>query len=225
VIAYGKIIPKKFIELPSLGTYNLHFSLLPKYRGAAPVQHALLNGDRTSGISIFALEEKLDTGPVFVQEKMELDEKNAAEVFSEMKDLSIPLLRKFCTELSTGKKFIPQKQDEKAATFAPKIQKEAGQIFPSKETSEEILCKYRAFFLWPQIFFVDEKTGLRIKLFGLKKTTETVILPEINSPFVHFKEKYFLSAADDLLEFEKAQPEGKKPLSGIEFWNFWKQRG
>jgi methionyl-tRNA formyltransferase len=221
IVAYGKILPRKFVDLPTLGTFNLHFSLLPKYRGASPVQSALLSGDKTSGFTIFQLVEKMDAGDIFVQEAVELDEKNAREAFKEMTLRGSEALLKFCELRGDGHEFHTLEQSESEATYCTKFTKEDGRIFPKKETAEEIMRKYRALYLWPGIFYIDEKSGKRIKIVEAEQTDAP-----LSGTSVFFKEegKCFLQTAYGNLEIIRAQPEGKSIMTGIEFWNWWSQQ-
>ncbi len=217
VVMYGKIFPSKFLALSRLGTFNLHPSLLPKYRGASPVQSALLNGEKTSGITIFRLTPQMDAGDIYVQEKIDLDEKTATEVFEEVTVRGGELLRQFCEDIVSGKGFSPQKQNESEATYSRKFSKSDGQIFPEKETSEEILRKYRAFSIWPQIYYIDSRSGKRIKFLKIQKYEGSN--SDQNGPFIKHQGKCLLRTKDGYLEILEAQPEGKKVMSGSELFN------
>ncbi len=121
VVAYGKILPKDIIELPRYGAINLHVSLLPSYRGAAPIQRALMNGDRQSGVTIMRIDEGLDTGDIISSESFDIAiTENAGDIFSRMEQVGIPLLLKTMQDIEVSKAvFTPQNSED--ATLAPPI--------------------------------------------------------------------------------------------------------
>ena len=161
VVAYGKIIPEILINKPKLGTINIHYSLLPKYRGASPLEACLLNGDEETGISIQQMEYKLDSGPILAEEKIEI---GINETKEELRDTLINLGANVLSDILPqikNKEIIPKPQDENLATFCKKIKKEDGEINPEVSTQEN-WNKYRAYSGWPGIFFF--KNGKRIKI-------------------------------------------------------------
>ncbi len=214
IVAYGKLIPQSVIDIPQKGTFNLHFSLLPKYRGASPVQSSLLAGDEISGISIFELVKKMDAGNIFIQKEYEMFadniQKNYVQVWGDMVEMGKKELKNIITSFSQYK---GKKQDENLVSVCGKFTKSDGEIFPKKETAEHIIRKYNAFFLWPGIFLFDEN-GKRIKLLDISKSNE--IFPEkilAGTLFIHEK-KLFLVTQNGNIEIKKLQKEGKKPIEG-----------
>ena len=179
VIAYGKIIPEKIINMPRLGTINLHYSLLPKYRGASPVESAILNGDTKTGITIQQMVYKLDAGNILFQEKMSINHddttsilrqklnKRATEVFPEF-------LKTLSPDLSPEKKGILQ--NESQATNCGKFLKDDLDV--TKEISnkdfETLYKKYKAFD--KKVFFF--KNNLRIKISEMNSTEILKVVPE-----------------------------------------------
>jgi len=159
VVAYGQIIPASIIYLPKHNSLNVHFSLLPRYRGASPVQWALLNGEDRTGITIFELNEKMDEGDVLAQQETEiLPEENAAELEARLAQLGADLLVKTIDRIESLKH---QKQDHAQATYAPKLKKEDGKIDWGKD-SFYIQRQVRAFTPWPSAYaFIGEK---RVKI-------------------------------------------------------------
>lgn len=126
VVAYGQIIPASIIYLPKYRSVNVHFSLLPKYRGASPVQWALLNGEKKTGVTIFELNEKMDEGDILAQQEVEiLPEENAGDLEARLAQIGAELLTKTIAQID---KITPKKQDDAQATYAPKIKKEDGKI-------------------------------------------------------------------------------------------------
>lgn len=148
VVAYGKILPKEVLDIPKYGFINVHASLLPKYRGAAPIQWALLKGEKETGITIFKLTELLDAGPILLHKKVEIDEEDDAEnlskkLFSEGGEILLKALK----TIEEGKtKFIPQNEAE--VTYAPSLKKESGEI-DWKKSAREIHDRIRALISWP----------------------------------------------------------------------------
>ncbi len=123
VVAYGKILPKEIIELPRYGTINLHVSLLPKYRGAAPIQRALMNGDSKSGVTIMQIDEGLDTGDIISTASFDIAlTDNAGDIFKKMEQVGIPLLLKTIEDIEKGTAVYTVQNDEEA-TLAPPIVK------------------------------------------------------------------------------------------------------
>ncbi|MFA5095296.1 MAG: methionyl-tRNA formyltransferase [Candidatus Paceibacterota bacterium] len=153
VVAYGKIIPEDILNIPKLGSINIHYSLLPKYRGASPVESAILNGDTETGISIQKMEYKMDTGPIIAQEKVEIgpDEK-APELRKRLIKIGGELLVKTLPDFIDGKtKLIPQSENE--ATYCKKIKKEDGLVDLEALPPSELYNKFRAYATWPRTFF------------------------------------------------------------------------
>jgi len=156
VVAYGKIIPEKLIKMPKLGSINIHYSLLPKYRGASPVESAILNGDKETGVSIQQMEYKMDSGAVIVQEKLEIfaDEK-APDLRKRLIQAGGDLLVKSIPKIIRGE-IIPTPQNEKQATSCKKIKKEEG-LIDLNESAALNYNKFRAYALWPRTYFFQNE--------------------------------------------------------------------
>jgi methionyl-tRNA formyltransferase len=164
VVAYGQIIPSSIIYLPRYNSLNVHFSLLPKYRGASPIQWALLNGEEKTGITIFELNEKMDEGDILAQEEVNIfPDENAAELEDRLAQKGADLLIKTIAQID---KLKHRKQDHAQATYAPKISKEDGKIDWAKN-SLYIERQVRAFTPWPSAYsFLRD---IRIKIHKGKK--------------------------------------------------------
>jgi len=163
VVAYGKILPEKIINLPKLGTINIHYSLLPKYRGASPLESCLLNGDQTTGVSIQQMQYKLDSGPILIDEEINIGintSKNELKV--ELIKLGGKLLCNIFPRI-IEKEIIPKIQNEKEATYCTKIKKEDGLIDLNKNNIENY-NKYRAFYGWPGVYFFANQNGRKIRI-------------------------------------------------------------
>lgn len=155
VVAYGKIIPQTLIDAFPLGLLNIHYSLLPKYRGASPVEHAILNGDEVTGVSIQKLVFKLDAGPVIASREVSIDsEVTTPELKERLTDIGIKLLLETLPKYIAGS-ITPIEQDETLATHCGKISKADGEIKLSDPEIEK-WRKYRAYFGWPGVFYFDE---------------------------------------------------------------------
>src|SRR3990167_5324457 len=189
VVAYGKIIPENIINMPKLGSINIHYSLLPKYRGASQVESAILNGDTKTGVTIQKMEYKMDSGPIIATEETEIapDEK-APDLRQRLTEIGGKLLLKTLPEFINGKT-LEIKQDENEATFCKKIKKGDGLIDLNDEAIKNY-NKFRAYAHWPRTFFF--KDGKRVII------TNAVLE---NGKFV----------------IKKVLPEGKKEISWEDF--------
>ena len=153
VVAYGQIIPKKFLSLTKKGFINIHASLLPKWRGAAPIERSIMNLDQESGISIMRIAEKLDTGPVCNNYKIELNENlNALEISEKLSNLASEKILDNVDDILEDKAIFVE-QDHPNATYASKIQKTEGQINWA-ENAEKIVGKINGLYPSPGAFFI-----------------------------------------------------------------------
>ncbi len=213
-MAYGQIIPKSFLKVPKINSLNIHPSLLPKYRGASPIQSVIRNGDKETGVTIIIMDEKMDHGPIVAQEKIRL-------IGNETNDS----LHEACAVIGSNliiktikglfeKKITPKEQDHSQATFCKTITKEEAKIDWSK-TAQEIERIVRAFDPWPGTWTtIDDK---RMKIYP-----PTVIknAGEINSkPGEIFKidNKFGVMTGSGILTLSSLQLEGKKAMSSEDF--------
>lgn len=215
VISYGKIMPQKILDIPKYGTFNLHFSLLPKWRGASPVQSAIKNNDLNSGITIFKLVEEMDAGDIAIKKSYNLENKTLPVALNEMTDLSLKEIE-FLIDNIEKIKLTPQDHNKK--TFCSKISKQDGEIFPEIENKTKILNKWRAYYTWPGIFLFD-KNNKRIKLIEIKNTDNST-KKEKGEFFIENK-KLYLSLIDGNIEIIELQKEGKKSQKGNDMINIF----
>ena len=188
VVAYGKIMPQELIDCPRLGTINLHYSLLPKYRGASPVEAALLAGEETTGITIQHMRYALDSGPVIASLEVPITpDETTPELRSRLNDLAKPLLIESIDRLASGTATFTE-QDDSHATFSKKISKADGLLDLSSDPLTNYR-KYRAYFGWPGTYFFIEHEG---------KQMRTIIKD------AEFKDNQFI--------IKKVLPEGKKEM-------------
>ena len=165
VVAYGKILPKWLLESSTKISVNIHFSLLPKYRGASPIQSALFNNDDLTGISVMKMTEGLDEGPVFIFHKLKiLDSDNRKSLEQKLTSLCIENIEDDLSNIFEGK-LEPVDQNENNASYCKKIDKLSGKISFKDEKTDAILRKYKAYFGWPGLYF--EKNNLMIKIHGI----------------------------------------------------------
>lgn len=210
VCAYGKIIPKEILDLPKIACINVHPSLLPRYRGASPIQSAILNCEKITGTTIMLMDEGMDTGDILSQKEAQIsDTDNFETMHDKLADLSADLLIE-TLEKYLNKEIVPQKQDDSKATLCKILEREDGQIDWSK-TVEQIDCQIRAFTPWPGAFtFIKDK---RIKILEHKKSNERINPGEI----IIIGEKIIFGAKDGAIEVIKLQLEGKKAMTAGEF--------
>jgi methionyl-tRNA formyltransferase len=159
VVAYGKIFPEWLINMPKLRTLNIHYSLLPKYRGASPVQSAILNGETETGVTIQKMAKELDAGPIIAQEKTEIgpDEKTP-ELLERLAEIGGKLLAKTLPDYALDK-IKAREQDGSQATLAGKISKADGELDLNADAMKNY-NKFRAFYEWPRTYYF--KDGKRI---------------------------------------------------------------
>lgn len=161
--AYGNILPKAVINLPPLGTINVHGSLLPKYRGAAPIQWALIRGEKKTGITIMQMDEGIDTGDILLQDTLPIARDDTAGTLSgKLADLGGATLGK-ALDLLRQNMLKPAKQDADQASFAPLLKKEDGQI-DWHQSAEQISCLIRGLDPWPMTY--TTLFGKRLRLFS-----------------------------------------------------------
>lgn len=148
VAAYGRILPKEILDLPARGCINIHGSLLPRFRGAAPIQAALLEGDEVTGITIMQMAEGLDTGDMLLKRSTPVEHKNCGQLHEELSQMGASMI----TEVLAGlDDIVPEKQDDELATYAPMISKQDGAADFSR-SPEQLERQMRAFDPWPGTF-------------------------------------------------------------------------
>lgn len=176
VVAYGNILPEEIINLPKFGTLNIHYSLLPKYRGAIPLEAALLNGDKETGVTIQKMVRKLDAGDIVAQEKVNIgDEIKKEDLRAILIKEGAQLLCRILPEYTEGK-ITPVSQDESLVSHYGKINKEDGEINLNDEPLT-LWHKYRAYEGWPGIYFF--KNGKRIKITLAKYENNSFIIERV----------------------------------------------
>jgi len=219
VVAYGRIIPPWMLALPRLGCINLHASLLPKYRGAAPIQWAIAMGDAFTGNTTMLLEEGLDTGPILLQRTIAIDpDQTAAELFPLMAQAGAPMIVETLAGLANGT-VHPQPQSHEAATFAPLLTREDGRIDFATRTAHEIYNRWRGFQPWPGAFTSLNGKKLIVHRMAIARGTYAEGLGFAEPGWILVEHQRILAACagNTWLEFLELQLEGKKRLAADEF--------
>ncbi len=213
VVGYGRLIPTWMLNLPPLGNINVHASLLPKYRGAAPIQWAIAQGETITGVTIMLLNEGLDTGDILLQEQMRiLPEDNAITLAPRLADLGADLLVKTLRGLESGS-VRPLPQDHSRATLAPILKKDDGQIDFTR-SAVEIHNRLRGFQPWPGAS--TQFRGKSLKLIAARPFTDQLTLAP--GELRRQGEQLLVGCGKGtLLEILRVQPEGKKAISAREF--------
>lgn len=227
VAAYGLILPQKVLDIPNYGAINVHGSLLPEYRGAAPIQRAVMNGDFRTGITIMRMELKLDSGPILLQRAMGIGiDQTAGEVHDELAVLGGTLLVETLTRLAEGR-VTPVAQDDSRATYAAKLEKSDG-VLDFTRSAREVHCQARGVTPWPgaQITIVrldadgnviDEKQAIVEKGAVLSDDAESSLPPgtllELDG------EALPVACSKGLYGIVRLKPAGKKSMSARDFAN------
>lgn len=203
VVAYGQIIPKKYLDIPKYGFINIHASLLPKWRGAAPIQRAIINQDHETGISIMRITEKLDSGPVFVKYNVKIKDDDTSETLS--KSLSKMAADNIVSDLDNifknNSKFI--EQDHKLATYASKIDKNESKIDWNNE-ADKIIAKINGLNPSPGAWFIYNNK--RYKVWSAKKNLNK------GKPGQILDKNFTIGCKDKSIVFNEIQKEGKNRL-------------
>ncbi|HZS27261.1 MAG TPA: methionyl-tRNA formyltransferase [Candidatus Angelobacter sp.] len=217
VVGYGRIIPPWMLELPRYGNINVHASLLPKYRGAAPIQWAIANGEKVTGVTTMQLNEGLDTGDILLQTKMEIaDDDTSVTLAPKLAELGADLLIETLHSLEQ-KTLVAKPQDDSQATLAPILKKEDG-LVDFNRNAQEIHNRLRGFQPWPGAYTKFRGKGLK-----LAKIRSAGATGKIEPGRIHILEGhlYVLCGKETgtMLELLEVKPEGKKAMSAREFMN------
>ncbi len=213
IIAYGQIIPARLLNIPKLGWINLHASLLPKYRGAAPIQWAIANGEKTTGVTTMRIDAGMDTGDILLRKEIAIGpEETAPELCARLAEAGAPLMAETLLRLSEGS-ITPHAQDHSAATLAPILKREDGKIDWSK-TAQEIFNRMRGFAPWPGAY--SRLRGQICHLWG-KPVSNQKSGAAPGTLDVQGKEVLVACGGGTLLRLERVKQEGRKEISAGEF--------
>src|SRR5690242_17006755 len=217
IIAYGQIIPARLLTIPRLGWINLHASLLPRYRGAAPIHWAIANGETTTGLTTMQIDAGMDTGPTLLQQELTIGaDETSPHLAARMSEIGASLIVDSLLRLDRGE-VSPRPQDPEKASYAPILKKEDGRI-DWKRTAEETYNRMRGFAPWPGAYSTFR--GQTCQLWGqpgqLARTEKSVAPGEIiSSP----KDVFVACGKNTYLRLEFVQLEGRKRISDREFAN------
>ena len=212
VVAYGKLLPPEILEIPPLGCVNVHGSLLPKYRGAAPIQHTVLNGDEFGGVTTMLMAEGMDTGDILLKKEVKLlENETSSELFDRLAPIGADLLLETLDGLAAGK-IVPQKQDESAATLAPMLSKQMSPTDfnrPAKAVHRQILGLSD----WPCATAL--LSGKKIKIYRAELVSEfgsSGVPGEVINPA-----DLTVACAEGSVRLTELQPEGSKRMSAQDY--------
>ena len=218
VAAYGQILSADLLGIPRLGAINLHASLLPKYRGAAPVQYAIWKGETETGVTIFKIEPKLDAGPILGVVKTEIRPKETAgELETRLAELAVPLTHYVLHQFETGE-IHGTLQDASQVTRAPRLKKEDGLIDWSRSAAE-IDCHIRAMQPWPNPYtFLQQPGRPSLRMIVLEiEPAEPECRAEPGTIVQADQQRLAVQAADAIVEIKRLRPEGKRAMTSGEF--------
>lgn len=214
VVVAFRILPERIISIPRYGAINLHASLLPKYRGAAPINRAIMNGETETGVTTFFLDKNVDTGNIILQEKIQIcDDDNATTLHDKLKLLGAEVVLRTLELIESGN-YTLQKQRDVSATMAPKIFKEDCRIDWS-QNAISIHNKIRGLSLYPAAWTTFN--GKTIKIFSSKITA--LPSPSESGKIVINDKKLFVHTIDLLIEVTELQLEGKSKVTAHDFIN------
>jgi methionyl-tRNA formyltransferase len=216
VVAFGQIFPKRLLEIPTKGCINLHASLLPKYRGASPVQGAIAGGEKKTGVTSMQMEEELDSGPILLQEEVQIKRWDTTETLS--KTLASTGAGVMVETLKTLSKIKPRKQRDESASYCPEITKRNGKADWSLE-AEDFYNRLRAHIPWPGTQAVLRGRPLKI-IWGVPIDWEEVPMGTVGT-YLGMRQGRLavLCGGNTLFGLERLQRPGKKAISAADFAN------
>ncbi len=210
VVAYGKLLPKQVLTIPKHGFLNVHFSLLPKYRGAAPIQWALINGEKETGVTLFWLDEGMDTGPIFLQKKISVQPEDDAETLrNKLVELGVLILTEALDLIEKGQ--IQREPQAGTPSKAPILKKEDGRIDWAKP-AETIWNQLRGMTPWPGVYSGGLKILKAKPVYEQGKEGPGTVMRLVSG------EGPVVECGQNSLALLQVQPEGKKPMPA---WSWW----
>ncbi len=215
VVAYGKLIPERVFCSPRCGMVNVHFSLVPQYRGAGPVQWALINGDKETGVSVFQIEKSLDTGPVYLQKSVSVSaEDNVVVLRERLVREGLVLLDEFLERLENNA--ITPVAQKGEVSRAPLLKRGNGRIHWDGQTAGQIVNLIRGTYDWPGAY-----TFLRGSLLKIRSARVVACDKGVPGQIVGFEkgQGFLVRCQSNALLVLRVQPEGKKEMDAVSFWN------
>jgi len=212
-IAYGRILSDDILHVPKYGFLNLHFSLLPAYRGAAPVQRSILHGDVVTGITIFKIDKNLDTGPIYIQREYTIPtDATSDQVLRDLSVIGATSFEEVLAMVEVGK--IPKMQAENGVTFAPKITKDEARVDWYKP-AKKIVDLIRAFTPNPGAWTVHRGSALKITM-AVESIIEKKLMP---GELLILGKKMFIGTGSNPIEIFRIVPAGKKEMNIADWIN------
>lgn len=216
IIAYGQIIPQRLLSVPRLGWINLHASLLPKYRGAAPIQWAIARGENETGLTTMRIDAGLDTGDILLQERIEIGpDETSPQLSARMAELGGPLVAETLRKLAAGE-IVPCPQDSSSASHAPILKKEDGRIDWTLPV-EEIYNRMRGFAPWPGAY--SSFRGQICHVWGRPESSGMAEAVTPGTILSKHGQLFVACGGRRLLKLDSIQLEGRKRISALEFAN------
>ena len=216
VVAYGKILPPWLFNLPPHGAINVHASLLPRYRGAAPVSWAIVRGEIRTGVTTMRIDRGMDTGDLLLQNAVEIGpEETAAELQDRLAAMGADLLAETLDGLETGQ-VRPRPQDPQLASYAPMLRKSDGEIDWSR-SSRQIFNRVRGFDPWPGTF--TYRSGSLLRILRARPVTPSVQRQAPGSLWRWDSRRALVACGEGWLELLQVQPENHKPVAASDFLN------
>ena len=214
VVAYGQILPQALLDIPKHGSLNVHTSLLPRHRGAAPIQWAILNGDSETGVTIMKMDAGLDTGPILAERRTPICDSDTAQTLHDrLAPLGAELLVETISPWISGK--IRPRQQPEGGSYARKIEKADG-LIDWQESAEEVWRKIRAFTPWPGAFSYLQ-TGAQKRLIKIWEATPTEQSGAPGTILTVSREGFTVAAGSGSIAISSVQPEAKKRMTAREF--------
>jgi methionyl-tRNA formyltransferase len=210
VAAFGQILKKDVLDLPGFGCINVHASLLPRWRGAAPINAAILHGDEETGVTIMQMDVGLDTGPMLAKRSIRLTlNDTTGSVTGTLSHLGADLLIETLPDYLSGR-IVPQPQPEEGATYASMLKKQEGRLDFTRPVID-LERQVRAFNPWPGAFMDFDGASLKIHKTHVEDGNATI------GQRLIYQDQPAVGARGGLLVFDEVQPSGKKPMSGKSF--------
>lgn len=218
VAAYGQILKPELLAIPRLGAFNLHGSLLPRHRGAAPVQYSIWKGDRETGVTIFQIEPSLDSGPMVGRVVTEIGaEETSGELMTRLADLSVPLTLQVVDELD-AETAVFEPQDAARVTLAPKIQKTDG-VIDWNQSAEAVDCHVRAMQPWPKaVSWLHSEGRQPLRCIVQQVRPQSDRLPTVGG-IQSDGRRMLVGCGSGSIEILTIQPDGKKAMEAAGFLN------
>jgi methionyl-tRNA formyltransferase len=217
VVAYGFILPKEILDIPKYGIINIHASLLPKYRGASPIQSAILNGDQETGVTLMLIDEQMDHGPFLGQKSLSIDNDSYKTLHDKLAKLGTELLVEILPKYIAGQ-IKPVVQDDSLATYCYILTKADGKIDWTK-SAQEIERQVRAFTPWPGTWTTWQGKNLKILAASLSLDNVKAEVGEV----IKVDDGLAVQCGQGLLQITELQIEGKKVMNAKEFLNGYSQ--